>query len=232
MTAGAICSIAFNQPVPAVDGNVLRVCARISGDRGDVSTPRMKSQVTEALRPIIPVRAAGTFTQAMMELGATVCLPNGAPLCGRCPAKEFCNALATNRTGELPVKAPKKPRRVESRTVWLIFHENRVALRRRPDRGLLAGLWEFPNSLEDGFPADELEVLSDEYTGQARHIFTHIEWHMTLRRVEAGTGELPPGWVWADWDELAGRYAVPGAFDGAMGLVRERLTERGQRDVL
>ena len=222
-TAGAVCSIAFGQPVPAVDGNVLRVCARVSGDRGDVSTPQMKKKVTEALRLIIPIQAAGAFTQALMELGATVCLPNGAPLCGRCPARAFCAALAADQIGELPVKAPKKPRRIEERTVWLVFHENRTALRRRPDKGLLAGLWEFPNELGDGFPAKGLEILSDEYAGQVKHIFTHIEWHMILRRVELKTDELPPDWVWADWNELAGRYAVPNAFEGALRQVRERI---------
>ncbi len=222
-TAGAVCSIAFGQPVPAVDGNVLRVCARVSGDRGDVSTPQMKKKVTEALRLIIPIQAAGAFTQALMELGATVCLPNGAPLCGRCPARAFCVALAADQIGELPVKAPKKPRRIEERTVWLVFHENRTALRRRPDKGLLAGLWEFPNELGDGFPAKGLEILSDEYAGQVKHIFTHIEWHMILRRVELKTDELPPDWVWADWNELAGRYAVPNAFEGALRQVRERI---------
>ena len=224
-TAGAICSIAFGQAVPAVDGNVLRVYARICGDDGDISTPQMKKKVTLALERVIPVQAAGTFNQALMELGATVCLPNGAPLCERCPAKGFCAALAQERTGELPVKAPKKPRRVEERTVWLIFRGNSVALRRRPARGLLAGLWEFPNELGDGpLPAEwGIEALSDGYAGRAKHIFTHIEWHMTLWTVEARADRLPPGWVWASGAELEHQYAVPNAFDRALGLAKERL---------
>ena len=146
-TAGAISSIAFHQPVPAVDGNVLRVTARICGDDGDISTPAMKKKVTQALEEIIPLDAPGDFNQAMMELGATVCLPNGAPLCERCPAAAFCRAFQEGRTGELPVKAAKKARRLEARTVYLFFYENHVALRRRPDKGLLAGLWEYPNEL-------------------------------------------------------------------------------------
>ena len=141
-TAGAICSIALGQAAPAVDGNVLRVYARLCGDNGDIATPQMKKKVTQDLEKIIPVDAPGTFNQALMELGATVCLPNGAPLCERCPVREFCAALAQGCIGELPVKMPKKPRRVEERTVWLIFHGDAVALRRRPGRGLLAGLWE------------------------------------------------------------------------------------------
>jgi len=224
-TAGAICSIAFGQAVPAVDGNVLRVYARVCGDDGDISTPQMKKKVTLALEKIVPVHAPGAFNQALMELGATVCLPNGTPLCGRCPAKRLCTALAEGRVAELPVKAPKKARRVEERTVWLIFHGDRVALRRRPGRGLLAGLWEFPNEQGSGpLPAEwGVEALSDEYAGQAKHIFTHIEWHMALRTVEAASDALLPGWVWASGAELEQGYAVPNAFERALELADERL---------
>ena len=224
-TAGAICAIAFGQAVPAVDGNVLRVYARLCGDEGDITTPWMKKKVTQELKRVIPLHAAGAFNQALMELGATVCLPNGAPLCHRCPARDFCAALAQGRVDELPVKAPKRPRRVEQRTVWLIFSQNRVALRRRPARGLLAGLWEFPHEPGDGpLPADwGIAALSDEYAGQAKHIFTHIEWHQTLRAVEAETAALPSGWVWADKTELERQYAVPNAFEKALELAGERL---------
>ena len=223
-TAGAICSIAFGQPVPAVDGNVLRVVARISGDEGDITTAAMKNRVAEALRPIIPIRAAGAFTQAMMELGATVCLPNGAPLCDRCPAKEFCVARREGRTDTLPVKTKKKARRIEERTVWLLFHEGKVALRRRPAKGLLAGLWEYPNELTDKLPAEwGLEAERSEFGCAARHIFTHIEWHMTARVAEMARPDLPEGWVWADKYDLKDRYAIPNAFDGVAHLVEERL---------
>ena len=217
-TAGAICSIAFAQPVPAVDGNVLRVVARITGDGGDITTAAMKTKVADALRPIIPLSAPGAFTQAMMELGATVCLPNGAPLCDRCPAKDFCVALRENRVDELPVKAKKKARRTEEKTVWLVFYENKVALRQRPPKGLLAGLWEYPDELPEGF-----EVTDVSFACTAKHIFTHIEWHMTAQRAEAVTDSLPEGWVWADRHELRSRYAVPSAFDGVAHAVNERL---------
>ena len=224
-TAGAICSIAFGQATPAVDGNVLRVYARLMGDNGDISTPQMKKKADQAVGRVIPAEAPGAFNQALMELGATVCLPNGAPLCERCPAKEFCAALSQERISELPVKAPKKPRRVEARTVWLIFRGNSVALRRRPGRGLLAGLWEFPSETGTGpFPRGwGIEARSNEYAGQAKHIFTHIEWHMTLRKVDADTDALPLGWVWASRAELEQKYAVPNAFDQALGLAKERL---------
>ena len=223
-TAGAICSIAFGQPVPAVDGNVLRVVARITGDDGDITTPAMKKKVTEALRDIIPTQAASQFTQAMMELGATVCLPNGAPLCDRCPARDFCTAQKENTTHRLPVKAPKKARRIEERTVWLIFFEGKVALRKRPSKGLLAGLWEYPNELGDTLPTGwNLSLSSDEFGCTAKHIFSHIEWHMTARIAEADCDTLPDGWVWASHRELEERYALPSAFDGMAHLVYERL---------
>ena len=224
-TAGAICSIAFGQAIPAVDGNVLRVYARLCGDGGDVTTPQMRRKVTKKLERVIPLQEAGTFNQALMELGATVCLPNGAPLCTRCPARDFCAALAQGRVDELPSKAPKRPRRVEERTVWLIFRHDRVALRRRPDLGLLAGLWEFPHELGDRPlpPEWRIAARSDQYAGQAGHAFTHIEWHMTLRTVEAWTDKLPPGWVWADKAELEREYAVPSAFERALELAGERL---------
>lgn len=226
-TAGAICSIAFGQAVPAVDGNVLRVVTRITGDEGDISTAAMKTKVADELRPIIPLSAPGTFTQAMMELGATVCLPNGAPLCDRCPACGFCTARREDRTAQLPVKAKKKARRVEERTVWLIFYNGGVALRQRPPKGLLAGLWEYPNELAgSGLPEQwGIEPLTDEYGCAAKHIFTHIEWHMTARTVQAATDALPEGWVWATAAELRDRYAVPNAFDGVSHLVKEKLRE-------
>ena len=229
-TAGAICSIAFGQAVPAVDGNVLRVYARICGDDGDIASPGMKKKVTKALEKAIPVKWPGTFNQALMELGATVCLPNGAPLCERCPAKGFCAALAQGRVGELPVKAPKKSRRVEERTVWVIFHENTVALRRRPDRGLLAGLWEFPNHEGRGAsPPEEWGIATTihECAARAKHVFTHVEWHMTILCGEAEGDALPEGWVWAGGTELKEKYAVPSAFEGALQLAGVR-SNRGE----
>ena len=205
-TAGAISSIAFGLPVPAVDGNVLRVAARVTGDEGDIAAPATKKRVTAALAEIIPLDAPGDFNQAMMELGATVCLPNGAPLCDLCPARAFCTARLTGRTGQLPVKAAKKARRVEERTVFLIFHENRVALRRRPGRGLLAGLWEYPNELSpagDALARWGIAPASLRSAGTGKHIFTHIEWRMSALAVEAGSPALPEGWVWADRAALA-----------------------------
>lgn len=220
-TAGAIASIAFGVPVPAVDGNVLRVVARISGDGGDIARPDTKARMRAALQAVLPVDAPGDFNQALMELGATVCLPNGAPLCDRCPAADFCTARREERTGELPVKAAKKARRIEARTVFLIFWEKKVALRRRPGRGLLAGLWEYPNELSPAPCPVEAAGLSGGPAG--KHIFSHIEWHMTAQIVEAASPELPEGWVWADRAALERDYAVPNAFQAFAGAVEARL---------
>ena len=225
-TAGAISSIAFHLPVPAVDGNVLRVSARICGDEGDISAPAMKKKVSQALGAVIPLDAPGDFNQAMMELGATVCLPNGAPLCEGCPAAGFCRAFQEGRTGELPVKAPKKPRRVERRTVYLFFYGDAVALRRRGDRGLLAGLWEYPNELSDGTDWPALWGLSPrlvDRAGTGKHIFTHIEWHMTALAAQLDGPALPDGWVWADRRDLRDRYALPNAFQSFSQAVAGRL---------
>ena len=174
---------------------------------------------------MIPLDAPGDFNQALMELGATVCLPNGAPLCERCPAAPLCRAFQEGRTGELPVKAAQKARRVEERTVYLLFHGDSVALRRRPERGLLAGLWEYPNELADGSDWPERWGLSAPLTraGTGKHIFTHIEWHMTALAGELDSPALPEGWVWAGREELVGTYAVPNAFQSFSRLVADRL---------
>ena len=220
-TAGAIASIAFGVPVPAVDGNVLRVTARIAGDGGDILRPETRKRMRSLLLEVIPKQAPGDFNQAMMELGATVCLPNGAPLCARCPAQALCTACQEERTGALPVKAAKKARRVEERTVFLIFRAGRVALRRRPARGLLANLWEYPNGPAPAPCPVEAESLEPGCEG--RHIFTHVEWRMVSVVVRAASDKLPPGWVWADREALAGRYAVPSAFRSFAGLVDSHL---------
>jgi len=223
-TAGAISSIAFGLPVPAVDGNVLRVTTRICGDDSDIAVPATKKKVTTALSEIIPTDAPGDFNQAMMELGATVCLPNGAPLCDKCPCASFCRAHLEERTHELPVKTAKKPRRIEERTVWLLFYENSVALRRRPEKGLLAGLWEYPSTEGAALPEEwGLSLRSPASAGTARHIFTHVEWHMTGITAELDSPNLPEGWVWADRIALRDTYALPSAFRGFSQQVVRRL---------
>ena len=213
-TAGAIASIAFGEPVPAVDGNVLRVLARLTGDDTDIRSIPLRRQYRTALLDVIPRDMPGTFNQALMELGAIVCLPNGTPLCDRCPAAEFCRAHSEDRTDSLPVRSRARARRVEERVVFLLFHGDRIALRRRPERGLLAGLWEYPNELspaEDALSRWDIRATLTP-VGQGKHIFTHVEWHMTALTGETETDALPEGWQWADSRALRREFAVPSAF--------------------
>ena len=216
-TAGAIASIAFGIAVPAVDGNVLRVMSRILGDERDIALQSTKDAVREMLLTVIPKQFPGQYNQALMELGATVCLPNGAPLCEQCPVREHCVAWQQQRTDRLPVKSGKKARKIEERTVYLLFYQGKVALRRRPDKGLLAGLWEYPNELAGEVPAGA------EVCCKGKHIFTHIEWHMQAVVLNADSEDLPEGWVWASKRDLDSKYAVPNAFRFAEQAVLERL---------
>lgn len=225
-TAGAIASIAYGQPIPAVDGNLLRVAARVTGDETDVTTAKGKKHFTEALQAIMPLEAPGRFNQAMMDLGAMICLPNGAPLCGKCPAAGFCAACQTGRTSELPIRSAKRPRRREDRVVFLLFRGGKVALRKRPDRGLLAGLWEYPNepAPAEGFLESRgLAPAGLSFGGAGVHIFTHVEWHMTARTADLPADWLPAGWVWAGKKDWLETYAIPSAFASFRALVEERL---------
>lgn len=185
-TAGAISSIAGGERRPAVDGNVLRVVTRLAASSLDIMKESTRRLVEEALLPLLP-SDPGAFNQAMMELGALVCLPRGAARCDACPLTTFCRAHAAGNTAAFPVKAPKKARRIEPRTVLWIERSGRVAITQRPGKGLLAGLWELPNFLgtltradvknlarEAGWRIDSLKALPP-----ARHIFSHIEWALT-----------------------------------------------------
>ncbi len=217
-TAGAIASIAFGQAVPAVDGNVLRVLTRLTGDTGDITRPDTKKRIRGLIQETMPRNLPGAYNQALMELGALVCLPNGAPDCEHCPVSAFCTAHLLDKTGEIPVKKPKAPRTVEQRTVYLIFHEGRIALRRRPSRGLLARLWEYPNERSTERPewVEKLDILGEGPTG--KHIFSHREWHMDSVLCRMNPSDAPEDWVWADSAELAEVYAVPNAFDAFRGV--------------
>lgn len=219
-TAGAVASIAYGIPVPAVDGNVLRVTARVLNSRADIASPAVKKQVEQAVGAVMPQKRAGDFNQALMELGATVCLPNGVAKCEECPLRELCGAYRQHTVMELPVKAPKKARRIERRTVLVLLAENRVALRRRPEQGLLAGMWELPNG-EGSFSPQQITELVENLDaglreliplGEAKHIFTHIEWHMTGYAVRLERCVPHEGWAWANKREIEEIYALPGAF--------------------
>lgn len=225
-TAGAIASIAFQLPVPCVDGNVLRVITRILAEKGNITRLAVKRVLTDQIRRIIPGSRPGDFNQALMELGAVICLPNGLPKCEICPLSYLCQGFRQNTMLEFPMKEAKKPRKVEERTVFVLRKENKVAIRKRETKGLLAGLWEFPN-VSDALSLSEAEELLASWglfpisitkLNAARHIFTHIEWHMTgyfavineeNENEENGSNQ---DFEWVDVDTLKNRLALPSAF--------------------
>ncbi len=218
-TAGAIASIAFGQPEPAVDGNVLRVVMRLTACPDDVLEQKTRRRVADELRGIYPAgEDAGLLTEALMELGETLCVPNGEPACEACPLRALCLAHERGETALYPARSAKKERRREEKTVLLLRCGGRYALHRRAESGLLAGMWEFP-SLEGKRSEEELlaalteQGLHPEHLaalGAARHVFTHVEWHMTGYLVDCA--EEAPGFTWATAGEIRRDYAVPTAF--------------------
>lgn len=218
-TAGAIASIAYGKPEPAVDGNVLRVVMRLTASDDDIAKETTKRAACEALRAVYPSgENAAALTQAVMELGEVVCLPNGAPKCDVCPLGGLCRARLCGETEKYPVRSPKKERRKEEKTVFLILHDGKFAVRKREERGLLAGMWEFP--LTDGFSDDpETARLLEAWgvrprrfrsCGNAVHIFTHIEWDM--RGVFVLADRASEAFVWKSADDIEREIALPSAF--------------------
>ncbi len=217
-TAGAIASIAYGEPEPAVDGNVLRVTARLLARDDDIARPGTRAAVTALLRACYPRGArAGLLTEGLMELGETLCLPNTAPRCGACPLRGLCRACLQGETERYPVKSPPRQRRIEQRTVLLLCCGERRAVRKRAEKGLLAGLWEFPNlegRLDEAAVSAAVRTLGGEPLaltpcGEARHVFTQVEWHMCGWRVQLSR-ELP-GFLWASPGEIRARCPIPAA---------------------
>ena len=254
-TAGAIASIAYGIPVPAVDGNVLRVLTRVSADDTDIMKQSFRNQMetlleklmhgssdrneknvfswmedTDDLRmQVYHQNLAGAFNQALMELGATVCVPNGAPLCEECPWKDLCEAKKQGLIGQIPVKSKAKPRKIEEKTVLILRDDDKVAIRKRPQKGLLAGLYELPN-VEGSMGQEEVVSLVKQMgyapiriqpLGEAKHIFSHIEWHMTgyVIRVEepemrqqVQSGSQKDDLLFVNAEDAKEKYAIPSAF--------------------
>ena len=214
-TAGAIASIAFGERVPAVDGNVLRVYARLFGVERDIRDRVFKKEVRAFLLPLVPAEHPGAFNAALMELGATVCLPNGQPKCSECPVREFCVAYKQGRTAELPLLSAKKPRKIERKTVFALSLNGGLVGYRRPESGLLAGLWQLPEAAGELSDAEAAVWLGEHGilpVGELRfyerkHIFTHIEWHMRVCAADVSANTLPRGWITLDES-----HALPTAF--------------------
>ena len=231
-TAGAVSSFVYGVRKPAVDGNVLRVVTRITADGSDITKAGTRTKVEREVEEVIPAEAAGDFNQSLIELGAIVCVPNGEPKCGICPVSGICLAHAQGRETEFPVKAKKKARRIEKRTI-LVFRDNeKTAVRKRPDTGLLAGLYEFPGT-EGHLKQPEvvryakslgLMPIRVKKLGSAKHIFSHVEWHMVgyevivdeLEKNVRDQGAAPGEILFAELRELKEHYPMPSAFEAYM----------------
>ena len=220
-TAGAIASIAYGIAVPAVDGNVLRVISRITESTEDISKQSVRKKIEQQLQQIMPSECPGDFNQALIELGATVCVPNGQPLCDQCPWDTVCKAYKEDLIDQLPVKTPKKARRIEHKTVFLLECGDQIAIHKRGDKGLLAGLWEFPNEdkkmdaedIKEWMAEHHMEDAKTKAVGKGKHIFSHVEWHMEGVRISLKTPIQSENYVWVLKKELENTYALPSAFE-------------------
>jgi len=223
-TAGAIASIAYGIPEPSVDGNVLRVLKRVAASYDDITKEKVKKELEDDVRRIMPKDRPGDFNQSLMELGATVCLPNGKPLCEQCPVMHLCRAFHAGCEMELPVKPKKKERRVEEKTVFVIKRRNQtkqeIALRKRPQSGLLSGLWELPNvnghltneEIRSIFPKGEIQRIPD-----GKHIFSHVEWRMwcyeVLLEQKLSGEDAKEDYTFFTREEIEEKISLPSAFD-------------------
>jgi len=217
-TAGAVASICFNLPCPAVDGNVLRIMARLLKEEESVDSPRVKKRFHSLLKEVYPLSRCGDFTQALMELGATHCGPNWKPRCEKCPCQPFCLAHRRGTAETLPVKSAKKARREEDRTVLILSCAGQYALEKRPGKGLLAGLWQFPNVSGKLEPQQAMELAAQWVLhpqsllrqAEKKHIFTHIQWNMRGFYIEV---ECPsPLFQWFTPEQINENAALPTAF--------------------
>ena len=222
-TAGAVSAFAYGIPKPAVDGNVLRVVSRILASDEDIMKQSVRNEIERKLEEVIPPDAVGDFDQGLIELGAIVCLPNGEPKCSQCPVKELCRAHRLGIESELPVRKKQKARRIEERTVFIFRDGEKAAIRKRPKKGLLAGMYELPNI--EGRLTDEealayskkigLSPLHIKSLGGTKHIFSHVEWHMTgyVIRVDELEHSCSEDFLFIHPDEVREKYPVPAAFE-------------------
>lgn len=216
-TAGAIASIAFQEKVPAVDGNVLRVLARITGDTKDILLPETKKEVTKKLKEIMPDNS-GNFNQGIMEIGETICIPNGEPFCSKCPLQNYCVAYRDQLTNILPVRVKKIKRKIQEKSIFLIHYKDQFAIRKRPAEGLLANMYEFPNIdkfltkeiIEKQLKEWNLSSIKMQEIGKCNHIFSHIEWNMLGYKIEVK--EKNKEFIWKTVKEIEEEYSIPTAF--------------------
>lgn len=227
-TAGAIASIAFRKKVPAIDGNVFRVMMRIQNSKQNISKPKTRKELFSALLEIMP-DDPGTFNQALMELGATVCVPNGAPDCMHCPVESICRAHMEHTELELPIKDMKAEKKQEEYTVFILLDFNQVAIRKRKKNGLLASLYEFPNVPYNLTKEEALKYLKQAgysvfrilEVPSSKHVFTHKIWKMTNYVVYVE--EKDSDNIWIDIHTLLENYALPSAFKKQLQILKEEV---------
>lgn len=214
-TAGAIASIAYRIPVPAVDGNVLRVFSRVLCSEDDIMKESTKKKFQTIIQEYLPKRC-DAFNQALMEIGALICVPNGAPQCQLCPVASECMAYQSGEQLRLPIKQPKKKRTIEKKCVMVILCDNQVHLMQRPSHGLLANLFEF-DVKEAHYTKEEAlayasklgEPISIVPLHDSKHIFTHKEWHMNGWMIFLAKHKDEG--IWASQKEVLETYAIPTA---------------------
>ncbi len=217
-TAGAIASICFDESVPAVDGNVLRVMTRILENDGDIKSPKVKRQIGEILQDIYPTQNCGNFTQGLIELGALICVPKGEPKCDFCPVSEYCGAKYNGTVNLYPFKSGNKERKKIRKSVFILKSGKKIAVRKRPENVLLAGMYELPNvdeelAVEEAVKRIEtfgLKIINIERVSEYKHIFSHVEWEM--KGMYFTVEDENEKFQWVDEDELEKEIPLPSAF--------------------
>ena len=233
-TAGAIASIAFGIPESAVDGNALRIFSRILAEDGEINKTSVKKKITQEVRRVLPEERPGDFNQALMELGAVICVPNGQAKCAECPIAFTCLAHRHDKADMIPVKAPKKARTQDNRTVFIIQDGECTAIRKRPEKGLLAGLYELPNTQGHLKSEDALLYVKElgldplyiEELPPAKHIFSHIEWRMQAYRIKVSSLKTTQDkeLIFVSKEQSGKQYAIPSAFGAYAKYIKEETT--------
>jgi len=224
-TAGAILSIAYGVPEPAVDGNVMRVLSRLLLIKEDIQKVKTRKHFETIIREIIARDNPSYFNQALMELGALICTPR-SPKCELCPVSSHCKAMKEGIQEQLPVKGKAKPPKPVAVSVAFLERDGQILIRQRPNQGLLAGLWELPNvegyrqELEEYFRQQNVEVLSLSPVMEHQHIFSHLQWNMEVFYAEVDPSQINSTiGKWVHWEEL-GEYTFPVSFQKILAKLR------------
>lgn len=216
--AGSIGSIAYQLKTPAIDGNVLRVMTRLHEDDRDILNSKVRKDYFEKLQKIMPDNTRD-FTESLMELGALICLPNGVPLCEKCPISFYCQSYKNQTIHKYPVKKKEVKRKIEEKTILILEYNGLYAIQKRPSKGLLASMYEFLNISSNLQESEVKKWLEDkkitdyqiEDFGSAKHIFSHIEWHMKGYRIKC-LSKNNLDLIWASKEELEKKYSIPNAY--------------------